>query len=744
NVFAYEESKGSVGNFSDWSVEESRIEQPDGSYARMEIKFVRKVKHRQTERTKQERNKLIGKIFLNMNGGQDATTASFGNSFRDCARYHSRKDIDTEGAAGTLASSFSARKVTDTTQGFSLEVVRKRPQDSAGHHALVHPISSSVSCDGGVPSGSHLYPHAGHLLELHQSNKLIRIEFNRIVGDFTSEEADTSNVSDYTVAEETKYSEDAFYTDSTTDSCYLTLRKTCDKKTLQRTAAGPVYLFTVDRNSQASSVIYMTNSLSPDYTIRGLINMDSIGGGREQKEGARQGKMRAPLRWRAEVSKTTVPLGGGGGGGGGVGGGALSRSEIEWIYKDSVRNVIISIVCLTREPSRRHSQTAHVEGLARRGLPSTKLRITDPLTHWSRFFYIQTLTTGRKAGVYGQAHENLLDVSHGWTGLVGGEVYLRPSGEKNGRNQAVVLVTRLCRHVCCRLKRCVGLCLGKQVSAIRWIDCGWRKAQKEKKKKKKKEKKSPEEGKTERMRGAANLSAVFRDAAYKSSWPNTATVPTESPSNPIDPTDRNKQRKATVAKGQFKYQKDFPNFVKRNKVAHCNTQKRTEKVGFMRVQDAIGRNARKKGRKDESMFHTPSPATAGSSVAGLWRRGDGGVVMVAMRHVTNIETQKEKDQKDYRSLALRKKEIDLIGSSVLRSVGFLVLGGDDDDGNDGRGIMLDWSKSNCSFCMQVKGEKLYEYIDHFLGLLLFVVFQPTLRFRVSRKNTSKNDLLSAV
>lgn len=61
-------------------------------------------------------------------------------------------------------------QVTDTTQGFFLEVVRKRPQDSAGHHALVHPISSSVSCDGGVPSGSHLYPHAGHLLELHQSN----------------------------------------------------------------------------------------------------------------------------------------------------------------------------------------------------------------------------------------------------------------------------------------------------------------------------------------------------------------------------------------------------------------------------------------------------------------------------------------------------------------------------------------------------------------------------------------------
>lgn len=56
------------------------------------------------------------------------------------------------------------------THSFLLEVVHKRPQDSAGHHALVHPISSSVSCDGGLPSGGHLFPPAGHLLELHQSN----------------------------------------------------------------------------------------------------------------------------------------------------------------------------------------------------------------------------------------------------------------------------------------------------------------------------------------------------------------------------------------------------------------------------------------------------------------------------------------------------------------------------------------------------------------------------------------------
>ncbi|KAG7206233.1 hypothetical protein KM043_003625 [Ampulex compressa] len=41
--------------------------------------------------------------------------------------------------------------VTDKTRTFFLEVVRKRPQDSAGHHALVHPISPSVGCDGGLP-----------------------------------------------------------------------------------------------------------------------------------------------------------------------------------------------------------------------------------------------------------------------------------------------------------------------------------------------------------------------------------------------------------------------------------------------------------------------------------------------------------------------------------------------------------------------------------------------------------------
>ena len=52
----------------------------------------------------------------------------------------------------------------------SKEVVHKRPQDSAGRHALVHPISTTASCDGGLPSGSHLFPSTGHLLELHQSN----------------------------------------------------------------------------------------------------------------------------------------------------------------------------------------------------------------------------------------------------------------------------------------------------------------------------------------------------------------------------------------------------------------------------------------------------------------------------------------------------------------------------------------------------------------------------------------------
>lgn len=61
-------------------------------------------------------------------------------------------------------------QVTDKTQVFLPEAVRKRPQDSAGHHAVVHPISPSACRDGGLPSGGHLFPPAGHLLELHQSN----------------------------------------------------------------------------------------------------------------------------------------------------------------------------------------------------------------------------------------------------------------------------------------------------------------------------------------------------------------------------------------------------------------------------------------------------------------------------------------------------------------------------------------------------------------------------------------------
>lgn len=40
---------------------------------------------------------------------------------------------------------------------------------------------------------------------------------------------------------------------------------------------------------RASSVIYMTNSLSLDYTIRGLINMNSIS---EQETKGRLRKMR--------------------------------------------------------------------------------------------------------------------------------------------------------------------------------------------------------------------------------------------------------------------------------------------------------------------------------------------------------------------------------------------------------------------------------------------------------------------
>lgn len=61
-------------------------------------------------------------------------------------------------------------QVTDRKHIFLLEAVRKRPQDSARHHAVVHPLSPSVGRDGGLPSGGHLFPPAGHLLELHQSN----------------------------------------------------------------------------------------------------------------------------------------------------------------------------------------------------------------------------------------------------------------------------------------------------------------------------------------------------------------------------------------------------------------------------------------------------------------------------------------------------------------------------------------------------------------------------------------------
>lgn len=63
-----------------------------------------------------------------------------------------------------------ATQVTDTTHVFLVEAVRKRPQDSARRHAMVHSISPAAGRDGGLPSGGHLFPPAGHLLELHQSN----------------------------------------------------------------------------------------------------------------------------------------------------------------------------------------------------------------------------------------------------------------------------------------------------------------------------------------------------------------------------------------------------------------------------------------------------------------------------------------------------------------------------------------------------------------------------------------------
>lgn len=61
-------------------------------------------------------------------------------------------------------------QVADRTYFFLVEAVRKRPQDSARHHAVVHPLSPAAGRDGGLPSGGHLFPPAGHLLELHQSN----------------------------------------------------------------------------------------------------------------------------------------------------------------------------------------------------------------------------------------------------------------------------------------------------------------------------------------------------------------------------------------------------------------------------------------------------------------------------------------------------------------------------------------------------------------------------------------------
>lgn len=61
-------------------------------------------------------------------------------------------------------------QVADRTHLFLVEAVRKRPQDSARHHAVVHPLSPAAGRDGGLPSGGHLFPPAGHLLELHQSN----------------------------------------------------------------------------------------------------------------------------------------------------------------------------------------------------------------------------------------------------------------------------------------------------------------------------------------------------------------------------------------------------------------------------------------------------------------------------------------------------------------------------------------------------------------------------------------------
>ncbi|EGI66150.1 hypothetical protein G5I_05268 [Acromyrmex echinatior] len=190
SVFAYEKGEESARNFSDWLVEESRIEQPDSS-CRGKSVDVRNGRTNESEHTTEERGSTqfhsVSLAFVK--NGQPVTLllveGAAGVAFAMEDRRSEDERVRSRLSLGSLASSFSPRKsvlaggaftasqiapVTDRTYLFLLEAVRKRPQDSARHHAVVHPISPAAGRDGGLPSGGHLFPPAGHLLELHQSN----------------------------------------------------------------------------------------------------------------------------------------------------------------------------------------------------------------------------------------------------------------------------------------------------------------------------------------------------------------------------------------------------------------------------------------------------------------------------------------------------------------------------------------------------------------------------------------------
>ncbi|KYM97435.1 hypothetical protein ALC62_11727, partial [Cyphomyrmex costatus] len=156
SVFAYdsyEKGEGSARNFSDWLVEESRIVQPDSS-CRGKSVDVRNGRTNESEHTTGEpgSTQFYSVSLAFVKNGQPGTSCTLSLSLSPWRTPPGRE------------------RDADRTYLFLLEAVRKRPQDSARHHAVVHPVSPAVGRDGGLPSGGHLFPPAGHLLELHQSN----------------------------------------------------------------------------------------------------------------------------------------------------------------------------------------------------------------------------------------------------------------------------------------------------------------------------------------------------------------------------------------------------------------------------------------------------------------------------------------------------------------------------------------------------------------------------------------------